>query len=451
MIYCLFSLFTSLFTSLSSSLNLDAHTHTHTHTHNNNNNRQHCGEIVSSRLAEEVCELVSMTCYENVTRDTTTSTNQDSSSSLNDFENEDPAFDLRRRVATLCNEDLSNTFLYPTGMASLTAAHRLLKLTSNWNQTPLRNIVFGFPYLDTLKLNSRKELGGGVLFFGRGDENDLNKLKTMLSNSDEKFGGLFLEFPSNPLLRAPPLRQLRELADEFDFPIILDDSISGFCNVDVLRQGGADVLCSSLTKQFSGSNTVMGGSLVLNSQSRYFDRFRSRLVRDHEDLLHRRDASALLDASYDLEARVRASNENAEEVVKLLQSRSDVVSRVYHPLTETKELYDEFKRETTGGYGALLSIQFEDDTKARMFYDRLDAAKGPGFGSNFTLVCPYTMIAHFNELDWCRSYGIDPNLVRVWVGLEERRELLSVFEAALDECGAIVDSGGGGDGDIKVC
>ena len=176
-------------------------------------------------------------------------------------------------------------------------------MTSNWNETPLRNIVFGFPYLDTLKLNSRRELGGGVLFFGNGDENDLNRLEKTLRSGNEKFGGLFLEFPSNPLLRSPPLRRLRELADEFEFPIVVDDSISSFVNVDVLRNG-ADILCSSLTKQFSGSNAVMGGSLVLNSNGRFHDRLYSRLLRDHEDLLHQRDASALLDSSFDLEARV---------------------------------------------------------------------------------------------------------------------------------------------------
>ena len=125
------------------------------------------------------------------------------------------------------------------------------------------------------------------------------------------------------------------------------------------------------------------------------------------------------------------------------------MNRVYHPLTETTELYDEYRREGVGGYGALLSIQFRNGDQSRRFYDCLDAAKGPGFGSNFTLACPYTMIAHFNELDWCRSFGIDPNLVRVWVGLEEKNELLSVFRAALDEC-ATVDNDNyiGNDGNI---
>ena len=45
------------------------------------------------------------------------------------------------------------------------------------------------------------------------------------------------------------------------------------------------------------------------------------------------------------------------------------------------------------GYGSLFSILLKDTSNARVFYDRLDTAKGPGFGSNFSLVCPYTMIA----------------------------------------------------------
>lgn len=32
-------------------------------------------------------------------------------------------------------------------------------------------------------------------------------------------------------------------------------------------------------------------------------------------------------------------------------------------------------------------------------YD-LQVAKGPGFGTNFTLACPYTLLAHYTELEW---------------------------------------------------
>ena len=67
-----------------------------------------------------------------------------------------------------------------------------------------------------------------------------------------------------------------------------------------------------------------------------------------------------------------------------------------------------------------------------MLYDRLDVAKGPGFGSNFSLVCPYTMIAHFNELQWCEKFGVDKSLVRAWIGLEDAAHLVATFEEALE-------------------
>jgi hypothetical protein len=50
--------------------------------------------------------------------------------------------------------------------------------------------------------------------------------------------------------------------------------------------------------------------------------------------------------------------------------------------------YNEFKRARVGGYGGLFSVLFHQDACARVFYDNLETAKGPGFGSNFTLVCP---------------------------------------------------------------
>ena len=52
-------------------------------------------------------------------------------------------------------------------MAAVTAAHRLLKLASQWENEPLPTVVWGFPYLDTLKVS---QLAGPCHFFGRGDE-----------------------------------------------------------------------------------------------------------------------------------------------------------------------------------------------------------------------------------------------------------------------------------------
>ena len=56
---------------------------------------------------------------------------------------------------------------------------------------------------------------------------------------------------------AANLRRLRELADQYDFLIVIDETIGNFANVGVLPY--ADVVVSSLSKIFSGAVNVMGG------------------------------------------------------------------------------------------------------------------------------------------------------------------------------------------------
>lgn len=91
---------------------------------------------------------------------------------------------------------------------------------------------------------------------------------------------------------------------------------------------------------------------------------------------------------------------------------------------------DTEERETTGasqatddstaipGYGCLLSIVLADEFNPQVFYDELELNKGPSLGTNFTLLCPYTIIAHYLEIDWAGTYGVDENLIRISVGLE---------------------------------
>ena len=68
---------------------------------------------------------------------------------------------------------------------------------------------------------------------------------------------LFCEFPGNPLLKTPDLQRIRKLADDFDFAVVVDETIGNFLNVDVFPL--SDVVVSSLTKVFSGDSNVMGG------------------------------------------------------------------------------------------------------------------------------------------------------------------------------------------------
>lgn len=71
---------------------------------------------------------------------------------------------------------------------------------------------------------------------------------------------LFTEFPGNPLLKSPDLERIRKLADQYEFFVVIDETVGNFLNVNVLPF--ADVVVSSLTKVFSGDSNVMGGRYV---------------------------------------------------------------------------------------------------------------------------------------------------------------------------------------------
>jgi len=83
-----------------------------------------------------------------------------------------------------------------------------------------------------------------------------------------------------------------------------------------------------------------------------------------------------------------------------------------------------------GGYGGLISITLKNPKKAPAFYDALQVSKGPSLGTEFTLACPYTLLAHYDELDWAESHDVTPNLLRFSIGREPLEELIARFEDA---------------------
>ena len=69
---------------------------------------------------------------------------------------------------------------------------------------------------------------------------------------------LFTDVPGNPRLLTADLPRLRALADLYHFPIIVDETVGFYLNVQVLPF--ADIVVSSLTKTFSGFANVLGGA-----------------------------------------------------------------------------------------------------------------------------------------------------------------------------------------------
>ncbi|TDZ28083.1 Cystathionine gamma-synthase [Colletotrichum trifolii] len=316
----------------------------------------------------------------------------------------------------------SDVYLFPCGMNAIFNAHRAMLRARG----DMKSINFGFPYVDTLKV--LQKFGPGCVFYGHASEGDLDDLEGRLEKG-ERFLALFCEFPGNPLLTCPNLGRIRSMADRYGFGVVVDETIGSFVNVDVLQF--ADIVVSSLTKIFSGDCNVMGGSAILNPSGAYYRALKAAWADDLEDTYWAEDIVFMERNSRDFVSRVERINTNSETICEVLTTHP-LVKQVYYPkVNQTRPNYEDC-RLPNGGYGGLLSVTFSKKSHAVAFFDAINTAKGPSLGTNFTLTSPYVLLAHYQELEWAAGFGVDPDLIRVSVGLEETDELREIFKQALE-------------------
>lgn len=190
----------------------------------------------------------------------------------------------------------------------------------------------------------------------------------------------------------------------------------------------------------------MTDRLVLNPKSLHYTTLKSHLARTYEDVYFDEDAIYMERNSRDFKRRIKTIDANAEAICDFLRSRSasggssspsTAIKTVFYPKYITQENYDHCRTKPQaggvdgGGYGGLFSLTFTSPATSEAFFDALPCYKGPSLGTNFTLACPYTILAHYTELDWAGQFGVEEGLVRVSVGMEEQDELMRAFGVAL--------------------
>lgn len=329
-----------------------------------------------------------------------------------------------------------DVYLFPTGMGAIYGIHRYLLKKENKS-----SVLFGFAFHSTIHV--LEDFGPGCKLFGKGDAEDLDALEKYLEDEAKEgrsVQALYTEFPGNPILNSPDLTRLRELADRYNFVLVVDDTIGSFCNVDVL--GVADIVMTSLTKSFSGFADVIVGSAVLNPSSPLYSSLKPLFEEFHANEFWNDDAEVLEKNSRDYLSRSKTLNNNALRLAEYVQTRAldaeSNVSKVYYPtLVPTFSNYQKYMRpateEFTPGYGCLFSIEFNSIAATAAFYDNLNVHHGPHLGAHLTLAFPYVMTIYGHEhLDWVRPFGLKDTQIRISVGLEDTESLLEVFKAAID-------------------
>ena len=245
---------------------------------------------------------------------------------------------------------------------------------------------------------------------------------------------LWLETPSNPLLRVTDIAACAEIARARGVRTLVDNTFATPVHQRPLDLG-ADLVLHSTTKYIGGHCDVLGGALVLNDEAWHAD---LKFIQNATGAVPGpQDCFLLLRGIKTLSLRVERHATNAKRIAAFLEGHPDV-ARVLYPGLSSHPQHDLARRQATG-FGAIVSAEFKggvERVRALVSHLRLWPL-AESLGGVKSLLChPATMTHAAVEPAERQRIGIGDGLVRLSVGIEDAADLIEDLDQALEAtCG----------------
>jgi cystathionine beta-lyase len=239
---------------------------------------------------------------------------------------------------------------------------------------------------------------------------------------------LFIETPSNPLLKIVDIRAVARLAREKGLITVIDNTFASPINQNPLRLG-MDVVVHSGTKYLGGHSDLSCGAVV--GSAPLLRKIRETALNLGGNL--NAQTCYLLERSLKtLALRVKQQSANALQLAQWLETQA-AVSRVYYPGLVSHPGHA-VARSQMSGFGGMLSFDLNPGlVDADRFLQNLRIAqKAMSLGGVETTLCSPALTSHVKMTAGQRAdLGIGDQLLRVSVGIEEVQDLVDDFKQAL--------------------
>lgn len=310
-------------------------------------------------------------------------------------------------------------FAFTSGMAAITAVARTLRVG---DEILADSDLYGGTCRLFTRILERSGIGTSYA--------DAGSLESFAAKITPRTRLIFLESPTNPLLRVIDLRAIAELAHANNALLVVDNSLMS----PYLQQPlalGADIVVHSATKFLCGHADVTGGIVVVRD---------AKLA---EDIYYLQNAEGNALAPFDcfllqrglktLKLRVDAQQRNALSIAEFLAD-DPRVERVFYPGLKIDPGYTLQHRQASGA-GSVLSFTTRSVAaaravaeQARMFHICVS------FGSvHSTISLPGSMSHASVPPEIAASRELPPELVRISVGIEDVGDLIGDLDQALPQ------------------
>ncbi|GCE19577.1 cystathionine gamma-synthase [Dictyobacter kobayashii] len=240
---------------------------------------------------------------------------------------------------------------------------------------------------------------------------------------------IWLETPTNPLLRLVDIRAIAEIAHRHHILLVVDNTFSSPYFQQPLELG-ADIVLHSTTKYINGHSDVVGGAAVFKDKEVY------------EAVKFYQNAAGGVPGPFDswltlrgiktLAVRMRQHEENAFTVARFL-SEHPRVEKVYYPGLASHPDH-ELAKSQMKGFGGMVSFQFkgtlEDVDQIVRRFEVITFAES--LGGIESLICHPASMTHGSIPREIReARGLTDTLLRLSVGIEDAEDILRDLEQAL--------------------
>ena len=307
-------------------------------------------------------------------------------------------------------------FAFATGLAGI---HAVLSVFSAGDHIIMTDDIYG----GTFRLMDKVLSKVGLTY----DLVDLNDISNLEKAMKENTKAIYLETPSNPLLKIVDIAAVAKFARNHELITIADNTFASPYFQQPLSLG-ADIVLHSGTKYLGGHSDVVSGLVATNSadlaEQIYFNQNAIGAVLGPDDswLVQRGIKTLAL--------RMEAHAANAAVLADYLY-KSDKVAKVYYPGLANHPGHEIAARQMSG-FGGMISFELKDESKAKEFVESLQIfTLGESLGGVESLIEVPAVMTHASiPKEKREAAGIKDGLIRMSVGIEDVEDLLEDLNQA---------------------
>ena len=261
---------------------------------------------------------------------------------------------------------------------------------------------------------------------------DMADIAAIESAIESTTGMIWVETPTNPLLKLVDLEQVGALSKKLGILSVMDNTFASPFNQRPL-DFGFDIVLHSTTKYIGGHSDLVGGAVVVKENPGLADELAflqnsiGAVAGPFDSFLAHRGVKTL-------SLRMERHNDNGMQVARYLQDHA-AVAQVYYPGLASHPQY-ELAQKQMSGFGGMVTVKLKGDLEtARRFLERCRIFQlAESLGGVESLIEHPAIMPHASlPIEKRRELGIDDTLVRLSVGIEHVDDLIGDLQQALQD------------------